>query len=116
MKDYSTMSDDEIAMEIFLLNLCESARALAIARGLNHYDVLRGGGEWSKYDPCNNPADAWPIIVAHKINIDYRAGFSSGMAMAKACTNNAIYATHHNVLRAAMIVYLMMKDAEKGHG
>lgn len=59
---------------------------------------------------CNNPADAWPIILKHKINIDHRASIKAG-AMAKLSGNNEIYAVNDNPLRAAMEVYLMAMDA-----
>ncbi|RJT47219.1 phage protein NinX family protein [Rahnella woolbedingensis] len=116
MKDYSAMSDDEIAMEIFLLNLCESARKLAISRGMNHHDVLRGGGEWSKYDPCNNPADAWPIIMANHIGImPFKSGAATAWPTSIGLLSN-FHVKHENPLRAAMICYLMMKDAGKCYG
>lgn len=114
MKDYSAMSDDEIAMEIFLLNLCESARKLAISRGMNHHDILRGAGEWSKYDPCNNPADAWPIIAANKISLDFDGdGYVPQQnAWCKASTQcgHVYYGSEKEPLRNAMIVYLQMME------
>ena len=103
MKDYSAMSDFEINL---LVN-----RSL----GLKHYPneekkVIEVFGEIVIFDPCNNPADAWPIILENKINIDHRSGFKNPMA--KSCTDNSLYATHHNVLRAAMTVYLQMMEGK----
>lgn len=113
MKDYSAMSDDEIAMEIFLLNLCESARKLAISRGMNHHDILRGAGEWSKYDPCNNPADAWPIIASSGISLmfdgEWQACANIEMDSGGLCSWD-YYTLDSNPLRAAMIVYLKMME------
>lgn len=113
MKDYSLMSDDEIAMEIFLLNLCESARKLAISRGMNHHDILRGAGEWSKYDPCNNPADAWPIITANGISLMFdgiwQACSELTMDSGGLC-GWELSCFGANPLRAAMIVYLQMME------
>lgn len=63
-------------------------------------------------DYCNNPSDAWPIITENKINIDFRDSIKAG-PMARLCRDNGIYAVDKNPLRAAMIVFLMMKDAEK---
>ncbi len=63
-------------------------------------------------DYCNNPSDAWPIIAENKINIDFRDSLKAG-PMAKLSRGNGIYAVDKNPLRAAMIVFLMMKDAEK---
>mgnify|MGYP001073356582 CR=1 FL=1 len=52
----------------------------------------------------NNPADAWPIIVENKINIDFQYG-----SWPTAEYSEYIY-TDENPLRAAMIVFLMMQD------
>ena len=56
----------------------------------------------SKWD-FNNPADAWPIIAANKINIDFQYG-----SWPIAEYDEYIY-TDKNPLRAAMIVFLMMQ-------
>lgn len=105
MKDYSAMSDHLINQQV--------AESIA-GRYLYFQDYVWDSEEEKRFNPCNYPADAWPIILENKINIDHRSGFKNPMA--KSCTDNSLYATHHNVLRAAMTVYLMMKDAEKGHG
>ena len=58
------------------------------------------------FDPCNNPSDAWPIILENKITIEPIVCFGDlWQANIK----------HHkelceNPLRAAMIVYLMMNE------
>ncbi|WP_320705360.1 phage protein NinX family protein [Enterobacter cloacae] len=63
------------------------------------------------FNPCNNPADAWPIITDNKISI-YAAVLcdSRGMWGAEASFTDH-YHFHNNALRAAMIVFLMMQDA-----
>lgn len=106
MKDYSTMSDFDIQQAVLHETWGKHPVRLL---GKMMLDIML-----SDYDPCNNPADAWPIILENKINIDHRSGFKNPMA--KSCTDNSLYATHHNVLRAAMTVFLMMKDAEKCYG
>ena len=60
-------------------------------------------------DYCNNPSDAWPIILENKISVVNYCG-----------AKNDWYAVNHdfsiesmtteNPLRAAMIVYLMMEE------
>lgn len=64
---------------------------------------------------CNNPSDAWPIIVENGICINAMAGgdFTLWYSNDKHYTNvdNAVYS--ENPLRAAMICFLKMKDAEK---
>lgn len=62
-----------------------------------------------KKDFCNNPSDAWPIIVDSGIGI--RKQKSNGLWVATQEGGN--YPKYDdNPLRAAMIVYLMMKDSE----
>ncbi|MER2872997.1 phage protein NinX family protein [Morganella morganii] len=78
------------------------------------------------FDPCNNPADAWPIILKNRISIiipgnEYSDGYStpfaaSGFDDVSHITRNTYYTDeesfNQNPLRAAMEVFLMMKDAE----
>jgi hypothetical protein len=68
----------------------------------------------NKFNPCNNPSDAWPIIVENKIDVIQDNGQEYALA-----TNSAIMmyqgedvfiAQDVNPLRAAMIVFLMMQD------
>lgn len=110
MKDYSAMSDQQINTAVGM------SFGEKIGEAVNGLQIVNIDAQYlcSSFDPCNNPADAWPIILENKINIDHRSGFKNPMA--KSCTDNSLYATHHNVLRAAMTVYLMMKDAEKCDG
>lgn len=98
MTDYSKMSDFEINKRVFKL--------------------MMTGRDWDRqgkglFDYCNNPADAWPIIVANEIGVvpskssnTYAWDLSGGML-------KGIKHVDDNPLRAAMIVFLMMKDAEK---
>lgn len=83
-------------------------------------------------DYCNNPSDAWPIILENQISInakskcDYEIGMYqfTGEWRADAFIScggefgmgdDVIKCANENPLRAAMIVYLMMneKQAEK---
>ncbi|MBU9823165.1 DUF2591 family protein [Rahnella sp. BCC 1045] len=116
MKDYSAMSDYDINL---LVN-----RSL----GLKHYPneekkVIEVFGDIVIFDPCNNPADAWPIILNSGINIftdmiphgllgQARVSVINGKRIGAEC----LIAKNKNPLRAAMEVYLKMKEAEKGHG
>ncbi|EOI5723034.1 phage protein NinX family protein [Cronobacter turicensis] len=65
------------------------------------------------YDPCNNPADAWPIIQSNGISIDYDG--IDWMAYHCSCASikysNPIEEHPGKPLRAAMIVFLMMKES-----
>ncbi|MBH3127106.1 DUF2591 family protein [Serratia marcescens] len=96
MTDYSKMSDLDI--NVLVGEIQGFANKIAALNGMRDY--------------CNNPADAWPIIAENKINIDFRDSLKAG-PMARLCRDNGIYAVDKNPLRAAMIVFLMLKDAEK---
>lgn len=58
------------------------------------------------FDPCNNPADAMPIIIENGISMIKRSG---GWIC---CHGAAGVIEHENLYRAAMICFLMMKDVE----
>ncbi|EGT4280903.1 protein ninX [Cronobacter malonaticus] len=61
-------------------------------------------------DYCNNPADAWPIIVQNRIsiiNLDEDEWGARGVAD---CNSKRVI--HENSLRAAMIVFLMMQESQ----
>jgi len=102
MTDYSKMSDFEINTAV--------GSAFGYATGIEPcFEVVIINKTGRPFDPCNNPADAWPIIAENKINIDFRDSLKAG-PMARLCRDNAIYAVNDNPLRAAMIVFLMMKE------
>lgn len=79
--------------------------------------------KYGKYDPCNNPSDAWPIILENKIGI-YPVGSLGNKTYSFEFTDywyaegyfdiedntSGFDVKHKNPLRAAMIVYLMMGD------
>ncbi|MGP2833579.1 phage protein NinX family protein [Serratia nevei] len=100
MNDYSKMSDFEID------------KAVAEITG----DSKPTDEEWGINriipDYCNNPSDAWPIIVENKINIEWHE-WKGGEFKPYALNNETMKSSYDDKpLRAAMIVFLMMKDAE----
>ena len=109
MKDYSKMSDFEI----------NKAVAARIGVEVQEWNGKIFGGVERKIDNvtsvagvidyCNNPSDAWPIINIERIGVYPSEGpdFMPWIA-----AKNAFSVTDKNPLRAAMIVYLMMKDSE----
>ena len=106
MKDYSAMSDYDINL---LVN-----RSL----GLKHYPneekkVIEVFGDIVIFDPCNNPADAWPIILSERISIEHDGDCWRSDLFNE---NGGYEAESDSPLRAAMTVFLMMKDAEKCDG
>jgi len=129
MIDYESMSDFEINKAV------AESKDLEIAKKqyLDFSDrdenlVLLAGG--SCFDPCNDPQDAWPIIVDEEISIspiqktDEEIGmaYSTGAWSASCqivydgeiCLSSENYMFEaENPLRAAMIVYLMMNEVEQ---
>lgn len=68
-------------------------------------------------DYCNNPSDAWPIIMESHITIfspDYNKGDSDWRAEIYDSDEGIFDFTDRNPLRAAMIVFLMMQEAKRG--
>ncbi len=71
---------------------------------------------YGKFDPCNNPYDAMPIIIENKICMAYdvfaeeRDGGNWVAQPAYGFSNERVRS--NNYYRAAMICFLMMKDAE----
>lgn len=119
--DYSQLSDFEINAEVFEAlhggspdykegdngeMLLVSFEADVVGGDIVEVEVVRGS-----FNPCNNAADSWPIIAQNKISI-YAAilGDSRGEWGAEASFTEH-YHFHDNPLRAAMIVFLMMQDA-----
>ena len=70
-------------------------------------------------DYCNNAADAWPIIADSKISLHaprYKEGWMAEFTGSDEDVNDGFdvdyFESHHaNPLRAAMIVFLKMKDS-----
>lgn len=112
MKDYASMSDREIAEKI----------GKAIGLGNIGGCLYIKNGVWTRFDPCNNPADAWPIITESRIAIipDTAAGEWVAFNEFTLYEGDWMFASdpaHHsngkNPLRCAMIVFLMMKEGER---
>ena len=74
----------------------------AVVKGKNINGNYMVGG----FDPCNNPADAMPIIIENGISTIKSSG---GWIC---CHGASGVIEHENLYRAAMICFLMMKDAE----
>ena len=117
--DYSKMSDFEINKLVAIATGHKQLGSIGW-RGLKDGEfnevMVRGPLKIGGFDPCNNPADAWPIIVAN--NIDVIQDNGQGCALA---TNSAIQmflgddvhiSQDENPLRAAMIVFLMMQESK----
>ncbi|KLW40822.1 MULTISPECIES: phage protein NinX family protein [Enterobacter cloacae complex] len=60
--DYSKLSDKEVNRKVQIASRLIGSMT---GRGV----LIVRDGKWEFFDPCNNPADAWPIITANKISI-----------------------------------------------
>lgn len=107
--DYSKMSDFEINLQV--------NRAL----GMKHYpneekQVVEMFGDVVIFDPCNNPADAWPIITENNISIILdNPTMPCATANARDLFDDAdpiVSVVYDKPLRAAMIVYLQLQEAK----
>ncbi len=88
--------------EFQYLDYCDRDENVALLDRVNYQDTSA--------DYCNNPSDAWPIIKKNLISVfcerqgqwvtEHTHGFS------------VIEVRSENPLRAAMICFLKMKDAE----
>ncbi|EMM0853521.1 DUF2591 family protein [Morganella morganii subsp. morganii] len=71
------------------------------------YIIDEDGIAMVSFDPCNNPADAWPIINEYGISLIYQE-----REFQFATNDGNIECSISNPLKAAMIIFLMMKEAE----
>lgn len=117
--DYSKMSDQEINRlvarqfpETYLFN--EEGNpyqlipdSMAVYSGIDFDEV--------EFQPCGNPADAWPIIADKKICLAFdvfaEPQDGGGWVASPAYGWETERARHDNPLRAAMIVFLKMQDS-----
>lgn len=96
----------------------EINKAVFVAAKINHDDTdLSGskvfygnGAKWIEFDPCNNPADAFPLIIDVKLSIhpDFYNNCESWIVR----TVHIPPVKDKSLTRAICIAYLMMKDAE----
>lgn len=105
MNKYTELSDFEINKKV------------AEKLGLNFKDgVIVKNGEWFYFDPCNNPADAMPIIIENKICTAFDVfaeEYDGGNWVASPAYGFSSERTRsNNLYRAAMELFLLMKDAE----
>lgn len=127
MTDYSKLSDFEInkavAIQLGMKPFCETTGWQGLTSEPYVDVIVRGAGRLGAFNPCNNPSDAWPIIFEDRIAIipDSAAGewvafneFTLYEGDWMFASDPARHVNGKNPLRAAMIVYLMMKESENG--
>ncbi|AUR82023.1 NinX [Vibrio phage 1.017.O._10N.286.55.C11] len=125
--NYEDMSDFEINTKVALIKyqgliqLESEGDGVFVSRVDDKYDFVNI--VHSNFNPCNNPSDAWLIIVENAISIQpvhyVAAGGYYKLSEIKYWTAWATnrqsvdsFTEDKNPLRAAMICFLKMKDAE----
>ena len=115
MKDYGCFSDNEINEMVADLRGGCAGNVHGSETAVKVSDAATNGLFYMEVDYCNNPSDAWPVILESRISLRpddmYEEAPHSGYWRADNEAGNHCH--HENPLRAAMIVYLMMKDEEK---
>ncbi|HEK1012797.1 TPA: DUF2591 family protein [Proteus mirabilis] len=101
MNKHTELSDFEINKKV-----AESLKLNTIAYERTEI-VLFDDMDATPFDPCNNPADAMPIIIENEISMIK----SSGGWMC--CHGSVGQVERESLYRGAMELFLMMKDAER---
>nr|WP_330218007.1 phage protein NinX family protein [Siccibacter colletis] len=124
MMDYSKLSDQEVN-GLVMDSISDGNQAYRGGDGsaielLHQINTVEFGEHvereevYAKFDPCNNPADAWPIITENNISI-ILDNPSMPCATSNArdlfdCDDRIVSVAYEKPLRAAMIVFLMMQE------
>lgn len=122
--DYSKLSDFEINSAVHNALMKEPYKIEFLGNDRIRWvrgstNVTTGKVEYSKKslkDYCNNPSDAWKIIVDNGISLECivvnRHEKTWRAQLKPAYVKHRV--NHKNPLRAAMIVFLMMQDEKDG--
>lgn len=121
MKDYATLTDFEInkavAENLPYTHVIGDGKYPSISDDAVYVERKAwkyGNTEECGVDYCNNPSDAWPIIVENRIDIALDSdGTTTASHYCYAIGDFLGWYNCENPLKAAMICYLMIKDAEK---
>ena len=108
--NYEEMSDFEINKQVAINRGGYQGHVEHMQHGVKESDRASHGLLFTERDYCNNPSDAWPIIVANRINV-YASEGPDFMPWMAGC--GGFMVSNKNPLRAAMIVFLMMQEQEK---
>lgn len=115
--DYSKMSDFEINKLVALAS-GKNKKFISVDADDNEIGVIVGEKctrQRLPFDPCNSPADAWPIIAENRIGIIPAPGYGEWKAAHRSVGDDSTphhFTQHTNPFRAAMIVFLKMQEAK----
>lgn len=104
MNKYTELSDFEINKAVFRKVKVKHKYFRFLPHGVITYNIK---GKYQVFDPCNNPSDAMPIINEYGISLIYQ-----DRKFQFATNDGNIECSISNPLKAAMIIFLCMKDAE----
>ena len=110
--NYEEMSDHAISSKILESKVIEMGFTANIRPTLPHKAASTNaycGNTLENFD-INNPADMWPIIERERITVTPYEDKTQGWF---STTDTSFFVDDKNPLRAAAIVFLKMKDAEK---
>ncbi|EPY2901203.1 phage protein NinX family protein [Cronobacter sakazakii] len=118
--DYSKLSDFEINKRVADIAMDGKWHVRPSHPGNKTGGLLYGSNGIKTYDLpdyCNNPADAWPIIVDNEISLMYEEAIGKWCAGKPYWVDGCewqldIDVMEVNPLRAAMIVFLMMQESQ----
>ncbi|HEK0391262.1 TPA: DUF2591 family protein [Proteus mirabilis] len=102
MNKYTELSDFEVNKKV--------AEKLGLAYEVTRYGVvtrMSNKEQWREFNPCNNPTDAMPIINEYGISLIYQ-----DRKFQFATNDGNIECSISNPLKAAMIIFMCIKDAE----
>lgn len=114
MNKYRDKSDFEINKAVFRAARIKHKWFRFLPHGVVTYNIK---GDWLIFDPCNNPADAMPIIFDNNISLifshrEYPLATNNPSGLFRDALPPENIVTNKNPLRAAMELFLMMKEAE----
>lgn len=114
--DYSKVSDFEINLRVARIilsgnTISEIERTLTSSVFYENFQGIK------TFDPCNNPADAWPVIVENNITIIndkncFPRATNDSFLFINDQFDDCIHWCDRNPLKAAMIVFLMMQESK----
>lgn len=108
--NYEEMSDFEINKQVAINRGGYQGHVEHMQHGVKESDRASHGLLFTERDYCNNPSDAWPIILVNRINV-YASEGPDFMPWMAGC--GGFMVSNKNPLRAAMIVFLMMQEQAK---
>ena len=112
--NYGTMSDFEINKAVAETLGFKLSDGQHYKPSVGYFRKTTEGSAFTTFNPCNNPADAWPIILENKISIEADSKVIGEWSALGGNFNGLKYdveSSHENPLRAAMIVFLKIKGS-----